>query len=128
MSEVYTLQSTDALARWDEIAQLLKRVERMDTPISEVREMVSRCEAQIWCVGDPIECVLVTKIQNTLDCRYGLMWLGAGDLRMIPALHTIVQNWFREMECKYVQIIGRRGWKKFLPDYEEQDIILVKKL
>lgn len=126
--EAYTLQSDEALARWDEIAALLARIELMDTPLSHIREMIATREAQAWCIGEPIECVLLTKIENTKECRYGLLWLGAGDLRLITSVHGIVENWFRSMGCKYVQVTGRRGWKKSLPDYDEIAVILVKTL
>lgn len=128
VTQTYTLQSDEALARWDEIAGLLKRIELMDTPLSTIREMVENREAQVWCIGQPIECVLLTKIENTKEHRYGLLWLGSGDLRLVESVNSIVENWFRAMNCKYVQVIGRRGWKKYLPDYEETSINLVKQL
>jgi hypothetical protein len=128
ISQTYTLQSHEALARWEEIESLLKDIELVDTPLSHVRDMVASREAQVWCIGDPIECVLVTKVENTKDYRYGLLWLCSGDLRMIDSVHGIVENWFRSLDCKYVQITGRRGWKKLLPDYTEQSINLVKNL
>lgn len=128
VDEAYTLQSDEAIARWDEVEPLLARVELMEMPLSDVRDMVANRQAQVWCIGSPIECVLLTKIENTKEHRYGLMWLGAGDLRLISSVQGIVENWFRSMNCKYVQLIGRRGWKKYLPDYDEQSVILVKQL
>jgi hypothetical protein len=128
LSQTYTLQSKDAVARWDQIVALLKRIELVDTPLSHVRDMVEKCEAQVWCIGDPIECVWVTKIENTFDHRYGLLWLGSGDLRLVHSVRAITEKWFRDMGCKYVQIIGRRGWKKYFTDYTEQSINLVKEL
>lgn len=125
---VYTLQSGDAVARWDELTALLGRIETTDTPLSHVRDMVANREAQVWCVGEPPACALVTKIENSKEYRYGLMWLAAGDMRLVEEVKPIVENWFRSMGCKYVQIIGRRGWKKVLPDYREQSINLVKTL
>ena len=100
----------------------------MDTPLSHVREMVASCEAQVWCIGDPPECVLLTKIENSKESRYGLLWMGAGDLRLVEMYRNAVEPWFKAMGCAHSQVIGRRGWKKHLPDYEEQSVILVKAL
>ena len=124
----YTLQSHEAIERWNEIAPLLERIATTDTPLSHVKEMVANREAQVWCVGTPLECVLVTKVENSRDYRYGLMWMAAGDMRLVSDVKEIVENWFRSMGCKYIQIIGRRGWKKTLPDYNEQSVNLVKTL
>lgn len=128
VAETYTLQSDEALARWNEIEPLLSSIEITDLPLSQVREMVERREAQVWCIGTPIECVLLTKIENHKEHRFGLLWLCAGDLRMVDSVREIVEHWFRSMGCKYVQIVGRRGWKKLLPDYNETSINLVKYL
>ncbi len=124
----FTLQSHEAVARWDELAPLLKLIELMELPLSAIKAMVASCEAQVWCIGDPIECVLLTKIENTTECRYGLCWMGAGDLRLVDMGYRFVGPWFKSMGCEYVQIIGRRGLKKFLPDFKEQSVNLVKQL
>lgn len=127
-SKVYTLQSVDALARWDEIEPKLNRIDVVGTPLANVREKVASCEAQVWCIGAPIECVLVTKIENTPEKPYGLLWLAAGDLRLIEVANKIVEPWFKSMGCEFVHLVGRRGWKKFLPEYTEMTINLVKQL
>jgi hypothetical protein len=127
--EPYTLQSCDAIARWGELAPLLARMpESVTTPVSHIRDMVERAEAQVWCIGAPIEVVLVTKVENSFDERYGLMWVAAGDMRVMTVLRPIAENWFREMGCAHACFIGRRGWKKLLNDYTEQTIQMVKKL
>lgn len=129
MSEPYTLQSHEAIARWAELLPLLKRLPTtVSTPLSHIRDMVAKSEAQVWCLGDPVECLLITKIENSLDQRYGLMWVASGDIRVKEVLKPIVENWFREMGCKDSCLIGRRGWKKQLPDYSEEAIFMRKPL
>lgn len=125
----YTLQSHEAVARWDELKPLLERLPTsVITPLSHIRDMVEKREAQVWCLGDPVECVLITKIENSLDGRYGLMWIGSGDLRVMEVLKPIAENWFREMGCVHSCFIGRRGWKKMLHDYTEEAVHMVKVL
>jgi hypothetical protein len=129
MTEVYTLQSSEAIARWDEFAPLLARLpEDVTTPISHVRDMVEQAQAQVWCIGEPAECLLITKVENSFDERYGLMWIAAGDMRLMTDMKPIVENWFRDVGCRKACLIGRRGWKKALPDYREQTIQMVKDL
>lgn len=123
----YTLQSHEAIERWDEIEPLLQRIETPDTPLQNVREMVRTCEAQVWCVGEPVTSVCVTKLHVTQEHKYGLLWMGAGNDSM-TAYVGCIEAWMREKGCKYVELIGRRGWKKLLPDYHEHAVILVKEL
>lgn len=125
---VYTLQSHEAIARWDEIAALLSRIEAVDMPLADVKAKVASADAQVWCVSDPIEAVLLTQVQNTAESRFGLLWMAAGDRRLVAVANQFVEPWFKSMGCSYVRIIGRRGWKRVLPDYTEQSINLVKKL
>lgn len=125
----YTLQSHEAIARWDELTPLLARLpDNVVTPISHIRDMVARREAQVWCLGTPIECVLLTKVENSFDTRYGLMWIAAGDMRVMDVLRPVAEEWFRAMGCTHACFIGRRGWKKVLDDYTEQTIQMVKTL
>ncbi len=126
---IYTLQSHEAIDRWDEIEALLSRLPQdITTPPSHIRDMIRRREAQVWCLGVPIECVLITKVENSFETRYGLMWVAAGDMRILEQLSPVAENWFREMGCTHSCLIGRRGWKKVLKDYTEQTIQMVKKL
>ncbi len=128
LTQVFTLQSDEAIARWNEIEPLLKRIELVDLPLSAVRKMVANKEAQAWCIGNPLECVLLTKIENTTERRYGLLWMAAGDLRLVEVANKIVEPWFKSMGCTFIQIVGRRGWKKHMPEYEETSINMVKYL
>jgi hypothetical protein len=124
----YTLQSHEAIERWDEISALLQKIEHVEMPLASVRAMVAAREAQVWCIGTPLECVLLTKIENTPESRYGLLWMASGDLRLIAMGYAFLEPWFRSMGCAHVQIIGRPGWKRLLPDFTVQSINLVKKL
>jgi hypothetical protein len=127
--KAYTLQSSEAIARWDELSPLLDQLPTtISTPLSHIRDMVSKCEAQVWVIGDPIECLLITKVENSFDERYGLMWVASGDIRVRDVLKPAAENWFREMGCEDSCVIGRLGWKKRLPDYTAEAVMMRKRL
>lgn len=126
---IYTMQSHEAIVRWDELRPLLERLPTtLSTPLSHIQDMVAKREAQVWCIGNPVECLLITKIEDSFDERYGLMWVASGDSRILEFLKPAAENWFREMGCKDSYLIGRRGWKKRLPDYTEEAVMMRKKL
>lgn len=81
----------------------------------------------MWCIGEPIECVWVSRIEENRDHRFGVLWLGAGDLRIVDGV-AVTERWFKEIGCKYSQIVGRRGWVKMFPEYREKVVTLVKTL
>jgi len=39
-----------------------------------------------------------------------------------------VENWAKGQGCSYIDVYGRKGWKKVLPEYKEDCILLRKKL
>jgi hypothetical protein len=79
--------------------------------------------------GHPIA-IWVTKIETTPTAVRGLLWIAAGEpLNEGLALfreHT--EPWLKEKGCTFIEIVGRRGWGKVLPDYEETATVFVKEL
>ena len=46
-------------------------------------------------------------------------WIGNLDM---------VEDWAKEQGCNYLDMYGRRGWIKVLPDWKEDSVLLRKKL
>lgn len=128
LAEVFTLQSHEISEHWRLIEPFLRRVEARDWTCEFVKDELSSARAQLWGFQDGIRIrgVWVTRLEGDR----GLAWIAAGDdlengLRLFRE-HT--EPWLKSRGCKYVQLVGRRGWKKVLSDYEDEGIILVKDL
>ncbi len=127
-AEVFTLQSHEIVLNWHWIEQLLARVERPDWTADEVRSELEHARAQLWGLQESGAAfgIWITRIEG----QRGLLWIAAGErledgLRLFRE-HTV--PWLKEKGCKYVQVFGRRGWKKAMPDFEEVGTILRKEL
>jgi hypothetical protein len=67
-------------------------------------------------------------MENTV--KFGLVWIAAGSGLGdgLPLFLSETEPWFKSMGCRYVKIVGRKGWKKRLPGYIEHAVELRKQL
>lgn len=132
MAEVFTLQSYEIADNWGWVSRFLDLVEDAPWKKADVKEALLAEHAQLWGARDgalPLG-IWITKIENTGSTRWGLVWIAAGEpleagLKLFNE-HTV--PWMRSLGCEFVQLFGRKGWKKALPEYEDKGIILVRKL
>lgn len=97
--------------------------------MADVRNELEECRAQAWGMRDADHVLgfWITRIENAFTTRYGVVWItaGAGLEVGLPA-YSVIEQWFWDQGCKYIEIHGRRGWKRVLPDYEEIAVVLRK--
>ena len=129
---VFTLQSHEILENWTWIEPFLERIDSPGWTAGDVQLDLMAANAQLWAfeIDGRIRGIWITKIENTPSGKRGLLWIAAGDplevgLRLYR-VHT--ESWLRSKGCQWIEIIGRRGWKKVLPDYEEVATTFVKEL
>lgn len=70
----------------------------------------------------------ITRIENTLTKRYGLVWIvaGTGLDEGLPFYRDTIEPWFWSQGCEWIELHGRKGWKRVLPDYRESAVVLRK--
>jgi hypothetical protein len=127
--EFYTLQSQEIEREWSWIKGFLERVDSYEWDSGSVKKDLLSTRAQLWVIGRPPMGIAVTRIENYYANRYGVIWIASGtgiDLGM-PLL-TAIESWFTAMGCKFSQVVGRKGWDRMLPEYEERGRIYVKDL
>ena len=85
---------------------------------------IETSRAQLW-TSEKSAVVTMLKVAETglKDCH---CWLAGGDLDECLHLHTVIEAWARENDCDRMTIVGRRGWKKALPDYREAATTFMK--
>ena len=127
-AEVWTLQSFEIDEHWFWIERLLKRVENPPWSLRDVRLDLNAAQAQAWVLGDRAG-VVITRIENFHDTRWGLIWIAAGEgIEHAPSVLEPIEAWFKSMGCSRVEISGRKGWERILPDYDFKAVVLVKEL
>ena len=77
-----------------------------------------------------VEAAIVTEIidyPRLRSCRYFL----AGGTNMKSWFNPIkeqVEQWAKLNKCQRIELVGRKGWVKWLRDYKQKHIILMKEL
>jgi hypothetical protein len=86
--------------------------------------------AQLW-IGedDRVRCAVVTCLSKTARGLVCEIWLMGGEDRK-RWLHFLerIETAARERGCVSIELIGRKGWARLLPDYRQKAIILRKAL
>ena len=130
--EVFTLQPDEIEKHWWWIEPLLERIEDRGWESSDVLSLLVQGKSQLWgCLGQlGPTAVWVTSIEHLGGSKYGLVWLCAGEpINEITRLfRKYTEPWLKEHGCKWVEIVGRKGWAKVLPDFHENSRVFVKEL
>ncbi len=107
----------------------LERVGNVPWTIEDVEQELLAGRAQAWGIRDTeVLGFWITRIENTYTHKFGVVWICAGtglDVG-VPAYRNVIEPWLFDQGCKYIEIHGRRGWKKVLPDYDEAAVVLRK--
>jgi len=113
---------------WHEAELLIRKaMERGDLgKFSEVERMLKEGNALLWISADGVAVTHLEIVESGKVCTI-VACGGLGIVRGISAIHDI-ENYAREMGCKSVRIMGRKGWAKVLTDYRTTKIVLEKEL
>lgn len=129
MFEIFWVRRHEIPAAWPEIEKHISRVEHRDWDVEDVLEELEAGRAQAWGLrSDQVMGFWITRIENTYSKKFGLVWITAGtgmDVAL-PVYREFIEPWFWEQGCQWIEIHGRKGWKRVMPDYEERAVILVK--
>ena len=130
-AEAFVVPSDQIHAAWPQLAPIVSRVTDSPWSSDDVKDEIAGERAQ--CFGlrtcDEVVALIITRVEQTPTHRYGVVWLAAGD-----ALHEGMQLYrdeiepwlFFDQQCEWIELQGRKGWRKMLPDYKEPAVVLRK--
>lgn len=131
-AEFFALQSYQVSDFWPQIRPLLSRVKRRDWDHESIETMLTSAQAQCWGLikGGAIFGVIITRIENIGSRKRCLVWIAAGEglSRGRELLSGVIEPWAKANGCEYMQINGRKGWLRALPDYSQTAIVMEKRL
>jgi hypothetical protein len=95
---------------------------------AEVVRQIETTEAQLWLVGDG-QAAVVTSISTRATGKVCLIWLlgGRDPKAWIDGIETI-ESAAREAGCVGMEIVGRAGWTRLLPEYRQIAVVIRKAL
>lgn len=102
----------------------LGRASDLDTEVISGR-------ALLWIIHDigEIACALVTRLETTDKGRVcAILAIGGnGSKRWLPLIAGIEKYAITE-DCHCVRFIGRKGWKRVLPEYREVGVVMERRI
>ena len=106
---------SEALSAWEWVEPLIKRASTYtDSGFSteDILTQIQLREMQLWI--DPTRAACVTQIHNYPQHRTLLVCYLSGDElhEWFDELMGLLEDWGRQMGCKYVEEYGRKGWEK----------------
>lgn len=121
---------------WPLVAHHIQRWLAFDETWTEegVKEEIKAARAQLWCMhaNNAVVGIWVTRTENTDSVAVGLVWGCAGDFAPYKndaiALYAVIEDWFREKGCKFIDWAGRDGWMRLFPDYHRHAVVMRKRL
>lgn len=130
--DIFTLQKERIDEFWPVILPFLLTFEAPDWTPHQVYDQLVDGRAQLWGIAEPtgIKGIWITRIHNTATATYGLVWIAAGTGldAGVPKFLECTETWFREKDCEYIEIQGRKGWERVLPGYKPHAIVFRKRL
>jgi len=134
--EFFQVANDDLVDLWPVLHQILDPVfayTHGKVAPGDVLDSAARGESQVWVQyldGLPAA-VVVTAIDVYPTARRVLkVMLAAGRdaRRWRPHIQTALESFGRKNQCDSLEIIGRRGWGKLYPDYQEIETVFSKEL
>lgn len=134
-ADLFAIPSAQIDEWWPSVLHHIERWAEIDGTWSTegIREELKEARAQLWCFNlSGVRGVWVTRVESTERCTWGVVWGCAGDLweyrEEAARLFAIIEDWFRDMGCEFVEWSGRDGWSRLFPDYRKHSVVLRKKL
>lgn len=130
--EVFAVRADEVHQAWPTIAPFLEIVEQDEWTPSEIQEDLIKGLAQAWGMrsGEHVLAIWIIRICDGPQGIYGLAQVVAGAPleQGLRVYREHIEPYFIAQGCQYIKIIGRRGWKKVLTDYDERQVIYTKRL
>lgn len=113
------------------IDYLIKVIDKApEVTLKTVLEEIQKGHSQLWLVyrDEEILGAIVTKhVSYPVKERLLIHLCGGKDIREWVSLYLeTVEDWAKEKGLDGVEIFGRKGWTKLIPDYSSDIIYMVK--
>jgi len=119
---------------WDKVEPLLATVtehaEGELTP-EDYMEPLSLGDMQLWIAvkGDELHSVMVTQIVHYPQKRIlRILAIAGSEFKTLYKFKDMVESFAIRSGCSGLELWGRKGWKKLLPDWKDSYIVYTKDL
>ena len=132
MTKAHLLQPEDVAYIWEDVAPMLARVTSHtegELEPDDFIEPLTHGEMQLWIVIEDKEIIaaLITKVIPYPQKKVlRLISLAGEDFNKFKDFISMVESFAIRSECSSLEMWGRKGWKKLLPDWKDSYIVFTK--
>lgn len=114
---------------WDDFEPLLSRFERCcgDISAAKIKELCADSKMQLWGLQDA-ESVRGVGVTEIIDTSRGLHCLirvacGGASRGLMERLLDEIGKWAKDLGCTRVKYVGRKGWLRRFPRFEQTAVM-----
>ena len=128
------VQPEDVAYIWDQVAPLLEKVKEDSEGEAEpddFLEALTHGDMQLWIATEDnnMHSAMVTQIVPYPQKQILRVILIAGsDFKRLYEFNDMIESFAIRTGCSAMELWGRKGWKKMLPDWESNYIVYTKDL
>jgi hypothetical protein len=132
--KAHIVQPEDIAYIWEDVAPLLEMVQEHtegELETDDFLEPLTHGNMQLWIATEEkdIHAVMVTQFviypqKNILR----IISLAGDDFEKIRNFQEMIEGFAIKNECTALEMWGRKGWKKLLPDWRDTYIVYTKDL
>jgi len=132
LTKAHLLQPEDVAYIWEDVAPMLARVTSHtegELEPDDFIEPLTHGEMQLWIVIEDKEIIaaLITQVIPYPQKKVlRLISLAGEDFSKFKDFISMVESFAIRSECSSLEMWGRKGWKKLLPDWKDSYIVFTK--
>ena len=132
MTKAHLLQPEDVAYIWEDVAPMLARVTSHtegELEPDDFIEPLTHGEMQLWIAIEDKEIIaaLITQVIPYPQKKVlRLISLAGEDFNKFKDFISMVESFAIRSECSSLEMWGRKGWKKLLPDWRDSYIVFTK--
>ena len=129
---ICALKKDDALAVWPFVEPLIKKATDRDkgrTTPETFRQDIERDEAVLWVTDDlSLACItaIVTHPTGLKACV--VQACGGEDMEKCKELCELLADYAKTIDCDLLEIYGREGWLRTLPNFTKDVVAMSREL
>ncbi len=130
--KAHLLDPDDVECVWDKVEPILARVvsrSEGELETEDILDLVTEGRMQLWIVAEDKEIIaaLVTQIITYPQKKVlRLVSLAGEDFNKFKHFLDMVQSFAIRKGCTALELWGRKGWKKLLPEWKSEYIVYTK--
>lgn len=122
-----------AVAVWDRVQNLIEKTDDEVLNAEDVLKFLASGQWRLWVAienGTVVAAMTVEFFYYPRDKVCRVVTMGGERMKDWLTSSTIdkFEQWAKDEGCTHIDVYGRRGWKKVLPNFEEKAILLRKRL